>query len=81
MENINKIEILNEKILLLNNTIDSVRSDIKYLLDLGYVPGEDNGDKQINISERIEHGYEYINMCMLKISALETEKQALTNQG
>lgn len=81
MENINKIEILNEKILLLTNTVNSVKSDIKFLLDLGYVPDEDNGDKQINVIERIEHGYKYIDMCMLKISALEAERLALTNQG
>lgn len=79
MNNIDKINIIDEKIYFWQTCLDSVLEQVKTLEAGKEIPGENNGDKVIDIQDRISHGYEYIDMCNNKIAFLEDQKKLLTN--
>ena len=79
MENMDKIDIIDQRIALWQSSIDSVMEEIKTLEDGKQILNEDNGNKQIDIPARIAHGYEYIEMCKGKIAIFQSQKNLLTN--
>lgn len=81
MNNIDKINIIDEKIYFWQTCLNSVLEQIRTLEAGKEILEENNGDKEINIPNRISHGYEYIDMCNKKIAFLEDQKRLLTNQS
>ena len=80
MEIYEKIDIVDERIQFWQNCITSVQNDINKL-QTNIPLNEDNGNKEINVGQRILDGLAYIDICNNKIAYLMQERQALTNQG